>query len=105
MTQYLKFVMKLDFALERFEHQSNIALKWFEDKNMKINSGKCHVFVSGNKHEQMRAKIGDNKIWESKTVKLLVITIDNELKFDEHKKQCFHESTKETYGVDVKKNA
>ena len=32
----------------------------------------------------MWAKIGDDKIWESKTVKLLGITIDNELKFDEH---------------------
>ena len=32
----------------------------------------------------MWAKIGDDKIWESKTVKLLGITIDNELKFNEH---------------------
>ena len=32
----------------------------------------------------MWAKIGDDKIWESRTVKLVRITIDNELKFDEH---------------------
>ena len=31
----------------------------------------------------IRAKIGEEQIWESKTVKLLGITIDNELKFDE----------------------
>ena len=74
----------LDFVLKRLEHQSNFALKWFEDKNMKMNSGKCHLFVSGNKYEQMWAKIGDDKIWESRTVKLLSITIDNEPKFDEH---------------------
>ena len=34
------------------------------------------------KHEHMWAKIGDNQIWGSRTVKLLGITIDKELKFD-----------------------
>ena len=32
----------------------------------------------------MWTKIDDHKIWESKTVKLLGITSDNQLKFDEH---------------------
>ena len=32
----------------------------------------------------MWTKIDYYKIWESKTVKLLGITIDNQLKFDEH---------------------
>ena len=32
----------------------------------------------------MWAKIGDDQIWESRTVKLLGVTIDNELKFDEY---------------------
>ena len=74
----------LNFVMQQLEQQSNIALKWFEDNNMKMNSGKCHLFVSGNKHENMWAKIGDDQIWESRTVKLLGITIDNELKFDEY---------------------
>ena len=72
----------LDFVLERLEHQSNIALKWFENNNMKMNSGKFHLFISGNKYEQMWAKIGDYKIYNN--YKLLGITIDKELKFDEH---------------------
>ena len=70
--------------MQQLEQQSNIALKWFEDNNMKVNSGKCHHFVSGNKHENMWAKVGDDQIWESRTVKLLGITIDNELKFVEY---------------------
>ena len=74
----------LNFVIQQLEQQSNIALKWFEDNNMKMNSGKCHLFVSGNKHENMWAKIGDDQIWESRTVKLLGITTDNELKFDEY---------------------
>ena len=72
----------LTFAMQQLEQQSNIALKWFEDNNVKINSGKCRTMTS--KHENMWAKIGDDQIWESRTVKLLGITIDNELKFDEY---------------------
>ena len=30
------------------------------------------------------AKVGNNNIWESNTVKLLGVTIDNQLKFNEH---------------------
>ena len=51
---------------------------------MKMNASKCHLFVSGNKHEHMWAKIGDDQIWETRTIKLLGVTIDNELKFDEY---------------------
>ena len=49
-----------------------------------MNSDKCHLFVSGQKYEHLWAKIDNDKIWEARTVKLLGITIDNELKFDEH---------------------
>ena len=49
---------------------------------MKMNASKCHLFVSGNKYEHMWARVGNDLIWESRTVKLLGITIDNELKFD-----------------------
>ena len=74
----------LDFVLEQLELQSNIAIKWFEDNHMKMNASKCHLFVSGNKYEHMWARVGNDLIWESRTVKPLGITIDNELKFDEH---------------------
>ena len=49
-----------------------------------MNSEKYHPSVSGNKYENMWTNIGGVEIRESKTVKLLSITIDNELKFDEH---------------------
>ena len=51
----------LNFVMQQLEQQSNIALKWFEDNNMKMNASKCHLFVSGNKHERMWAKIGDDQ--------------------------------------------
>ena len=51
---------------------------------MKMNSDKCHLLVVGLKFEQIWAKIGTDLIWESDSVKLLGITIDNHLKFDKH---------------------
>ena len=74
----------LVFVLAKLEENSDIALKWFENNYMKMSSGQCHLSVSGNKFEHLWAKIGNNKIWETRTIKLLGITLDNELKFDEH---------------------
>ena len=74
----------LDLVMQQLDQQPNIALKWFEDNNMKRNAGKCHLFVSGNKHGHLWAKIVDDQTWESRTVKLLGRTIDNKQKFDEY---------------------
>ena len=51
---------------------------------MKLNEDKCHFLISGHKHETVFADIGESKIWESKSQKLLGITIDKNLRFDEH---------------------
>ena len=49
-----------------------------------MNSDKCHLLVVGHKFKQIWAKIGTDLIWESNVVKILGITIDNDLKFDKH---------------------
>ena len=51
---------------------------------MKLNTDKCHLLVSGHKFEEIWMKVGKDQIWEEKKVRLLGITIDNELKFDQH---------------------
>ena len=51
---------------------------------MKLNKNKCHLLVSGYKHEQMIANIGNTHIIESHSVKLLGIHIDSDLKFESH---------------------
>ena len=73
-----------DFLLTKLEEHSAIAIEWSENNYMKMNSVECHLFILGNKFEHLWAKIGNNRIWENRTVKLLGITVDNELKFDEH---------------------
>ena len=56
---------------------------------MKMNSDKCHLFISAHKFEHLSAKIGDYKVWETGTVKLLGVAIDNKSKFQEHLKNVY----------------
>ena len=51
---------------------------------MKINEGKCHLLISGFKHEVIWANIGGKKIWESKEEKLLGLYIDRDLTLTSH---------------------
>ena len=45
---------------------------------MKLNQDKRHLLISGHKHENVRAQIGDEIIWESNKQKLLGLQIDGE---------------------------
>lgn len=51
---------------------------------MKLNSDKCHLLISGFKYQTHWAMAGTSKIWESSNEKLLGITIDRDLKFNQH---------------------
>ena len=51
---------------------------------MQLNNKKCHFLISGNTSEHLWVKVGNNKIWESKHEKLLGVTIDKNLNFNEH---------------------
>ena len=46
----------LEFVLLKLEEQYNIAINWFENNYMKMNSDKCHLLISGNKYEIFRPK-------------------------------------------------
>ena len=74
----------LVFVPTKLENHFDIAIKWFENNFMEMNSDKCHLFISGHKFEHLWAKIGYYKVWETRNVKLLRMAIDNELKLDEH---------------------
>ena len=74
----------LDLILSELERNSNIAIDWFQNCYMKMNSNKCHLLVAVRKFEQTWAKIVTDLIWESNTLKLPGITVDNHLKFDKY---------------------
>ena len=74
----------LETVINKLEEYSEISITWFETNFMKMNPEKCHLLISGHRYELVFANIGENKIYEEKEVKLLGVTIDNELKFDKH---------------------
>ena len=75
---------EFNILINRLEHDTSLAVEWFENNFMKLNQDKCHLLVSGHKHETVWAKIGETKIWESTKQKLFGVVIDRNLNFDEY---------------------
>ena len=71
----------LKTLISRLEHDSYLAIEWFQSNYMKLNQDKCHSLVSGYKHENIWARIGEEKVWESSKQKLLGVVIDTDLNF------------------------
>ena len=61
----------LNALILRLEHDSLLAIEWFEVNYMKLNEDKCHLLISGHKFEHVWAMIGNARIWESQHQKLL----------------------------------
>ena len=74
----------LKIVVQKLEHDSLLAIEWFENNYMKLNHDKCQLLISGFKYESIWVTIGKSRIWENKNAKLLGINIDRDLKFDEH---------------------
>ena len=74
----------LEVVVRKLEENSDLAISWFQNNYMKLNTDKCHLFMSDFKYEHIWAQIGKDKIWEDNKVKLLGVTIDNGLNFDTH---------------------
>ena len=65
----------LEDLFHNLEDDTFTAIAWFEANYMKLNEDKCH-FLFGGTVEFMFAKVGDEKIWESLSEKLLGVTVD-----------------------------
>ena len=70
--------------LYSLEHDTHIAIEWFESNYMKLNKEICHFLISGHKYEHLWINVGRAKIWENNSVTLLGVHIDNSLKLDKH---------------------
>ena len=57
--------------MNRLEHDSFLAIEWFQNNYVKLNEGKCHLLVGGYRHWSIWTKINDARIWESNKQKLL----------------------------------
>ena len=68
-------------------------MQWFNENYMKSNNDKCHLLISS--PNDVSIKIGKDEIVNKKSVKLLGVTIDQNLNFSEHvTKLCKKASTK-----------
>ena len=63
--------MDLGSIIRSLEHDTYLAIEWFENNYMKLNKDKCHLLVSGHKFEHLWINVGDTKIWESDSVTML----------------------------------
>ena len=83
MTPHFMYVAKiLSILINRLEHDTALAVEWFENNFIKLNQDKCHLLVFERKHETVWAKMGETKIWESNKQKLLRVVINRNLNFD-----------------------
>ena len=73
---------KKESVISALETSSSLLFGWFNNNFMKANSGKSHLIMSCT--EATTAVIDGLLIDSSKTEVLLGITIDHELKFDDH---------------------
>ena len=86
-----------DHLVNRFERGSLLSTSWFASNYLKFNTEKYQLLISRDKCEKTVKDIGEDKIWETSNIELLVIVIDNQLKFDRHisrlcsntKNKCF----------------
>ena len=76
--------MSLLELVRRLEHDSLLAIEWFQNNYMKLNESKCQILISGFKHDVIWANIGNNKVWEINEEKLLGLNIDRDLTFTSH---------------------
>ena len=69
-------------VINKLETVSTNIFKWYEQNAMKVNAEKCHVLLTDAKSHT--AKIGSVVIKTTNTEKLLGVTIDGKLSFQEH---------------------
>ena len=62
----------LNTLYNRLEHDTALAVEWFENNFMKLNQDKCHLLVPGHKRETVWANIGETKINKNCLVWLLI---------------------------------
>ena len=73
----------LENLLHNLEDDTLSAILWFDANYMKLNQEKCHFLTKG-VTEYLWVKVGDEMIWESKSEKLLGVTVDKNLNFNDH---------------------
>ena len=71
-------------VIENLHYDLKLVLKWFENNQMMANPGKFQFMLLGKNTKNQTLQIQNNTLKSFQSVKLLGLTIDNNLKFDTH---------------------
>ena len=72
--------------MKTLEQESESAVNWFKQSEIIVNADKFQAIILNKKESEAKFKlnIDNNDIESTKSVKLLSITIDDRLRFDQH---------------------
>ena len=78
--------VSLPSLIRRLEGDVASVIYWFSANFMILNPDKCHFLIAGPRTaaEQLYIEVGGQVIWESSQERLLGLTIEKSLKFQEH---------------------
>ena len=91
------FESDIDTLIETLEHDTNILLTWFEQNEMKSNNDKCHLIIINDIDNIIKLK--GEEITGEKSVKLLGVTIDNKLNFNEHVTKIYKKANQKFHAL------
>ena len=70
--------------INSLEHDSFLAIEWFQNSYMKLNEDKCHLLVRGYKYESIWAKTGEEEFGTLINKSYWGVPMDRTLSFGEH---------------------
>ena len=80
---------KVEALIKVLENNTSILTEWFQDNYLKMNADKCNFLITNHHGDEVSAIVDQEIITAKKSVKLLGITIDNKLDFNEHISKLF----------------
>ena len=83
--------------IKSLEEASKKLFKWFDDNLMKRIPDKCHLIVSTN--DNVKIRIGNFQIENTKRAKLLGIQFDNKLSFDYRLSKICKKASRKRYAL------
>ena len=85
-----------DSLLSSLVNDTDILVQWFTDNYLKLNADKCHLLIS--KHnKEICINVGNEVIECENSVKLLGVTIDNKLNFNEHVSNIYKKASQKLH--------
>ena len=87
----------IEKLIETLENETGILLNWFEINEMKSNNDKSHLLIINN--NDLTINIGNEEISASTSVKLLGVTIDNKLDFEEHVRKIYKKASAKLHAL------